>query len=306
MIMIRKIIFATFSLIYFFIICIRNFLYDRKLLLVQKLPGKVISIGNIEVGGTGKTPTVLALAELLKSNGEKVAILTRGYKSGMNADQFSVLIGDKVVLGESNHHADEGRMLAALLKDVPVIVGAKRFSAAQAWLNHAEAPAVWILDDGFQHRKIRRDFDFVLTRPKKPNLFDLLPGGNFRELSSSLQRATCVIDVSEMKYEEPKLVCMQKKSDAKKFFVICGIARPDRFFETCHKLQLPCEGFISVGDHQPIFSSQFENLDAETAILTTEKDFFRHPGMWRNLVQSVYILTHRVKLGREISGFDFK
>jgi tetraacyldisaccharide 4'-kinase len=190
-------------LAYFFgvIVFLRNFLFNFGILRINNLPGKVVSVGNIAVGGTGKSPTVIALASELISNNYKVVILTRGYKGGLARSDWMVLLNGNKIAGNAKDSAnpDEALMQSKELKDVPVVVGANRYKNALKWLEVCKSTSklelnslVWILDDGFQHRAIHRDLDIVLLDSKRP-FGALMPKGLFREATESLSRADVVL-----------------------------------------------------------------------------------------------------------------
>lgn len=181
----------------------RNSLFHMGIFRAYKLPGKVISVGNIAVGGTGKTPMIIAIAEHLLAKGARPAILTRGYRGGLSQNQWIALQAGKIVTGNvansSKVRPDEALMQSTILPNVPVIVGAKRRKAAQSWSDYLlahrkekELPTHWLLDDGFQHRWIYRDLDVVLLDAEKP-FGKLLPKGRFREPAESLGRADVVV-----------------------------------------------------------------------------------------------------------------
>ena len=154
---------------------IRNRLYDGGLLKSHKVTVPVICIGNITAGGTGKTPTVIWLCKKLKENGQKVAVLTRGYKAGRD--------------GKS----DEVQLLANELPDTPVVTGGDRVkTAAKAIIEHH--PDVLLMDDGFQHRRLERDLDIVIVDCTCPFGYErLMPRGLLRESARQLKRADVVI-----------------------------------------------------------------------------------------------------------------
>lgn len=187
------------SWLYGLVVWLRNMLFQRGILRAETLPGRVISVGNIAVGGTGKSPMIIAVAEHLLAKGDRPAILTRGYHGGLTSREWMVLVAGKVVAGNAPIHArpDEAVMESQILSTVPVVVGANRRCAARHWLKHLEdrkepAPTHWLLDDGFQHRWISRDLDIVLLDADKP-FGKLLPKGRFREPTESISRAQSVV-----------------------------------------------------------------------------------------------------------------
>ena len=180
------------SLIYRLIVDLRNRLYDRQILKSVRLSCPVISVGNITVGGTGKTPCVIGLARMLQQGGFKCAVISRGY-GGKNPQPVNIVSdGNSVLLGAESA-GDEPLLIARSLPGIPVITGAKRKFTGQAAIDRFGSN-VLICDDAFQHRQIVRDIDIVLLDAEKPlgNGY-LLPRGPLREPKDSLQRADCII-----------------------------------------------------------------------------------------------------------------
>ena len=163
---------------------LRNTLYDRGVLRPRSLARPVISVGNLSAGGTGKTPFVIALAQLLQARGISVDVLSRGYRRKTRG----VLPVDPN--GTPAEFGDEPLLIARRL-GVPVIVGESRYQAGQ-FAEQRFPSQLHILDDGFQHRSLARDFDIVLLAAD--DLRDrLLPTGRLRESISSLRRADAVV-----------------------------------------------------------------------------------------------------------------
>ncbi len=153
-----------------------HFGYDAGILPKEKLPKPVISIGNITVGGTGKTPLVIWLVKQLQAQGFKPAVLTRGYRSRNQ--------------GEGN---DEIQMMSEICPDVPVIIGKGRYDMAMQFLFGHDID-VFVMDDGFQHRKLARDLDIVAVESLRGfGNGHLLPRGILREPLSGLKRADIVM-----------------------------------------------------------------------------------------------------------------
>src|ERR1051325_8724560 len=161
-------------------VALRNTLYDRGIFKVRRLTRPVISIGNISVGGSGKTPFVITLGELLKQRGISFDVLSRGY--GRSSTKIAVV----APLGFPQQFGDEPLLIARKLQ-VPVIVGADRYRAGLL-AEEKFSSRLHLLDDGFQHRGLHRDFDIVLL-PQEDLEGTLLPTGRLREPRSSLRRA---------------------------------------------------------------------------------------------------------------------
>ena len=166
----------------------RNYLYDRFLLKVNKIDGlKVVCIGNITVGGTGKTPAVQYFAKKYMDLGYNVAIVSRGYKGKRKKDPYLVRDTNKIY-GSARSAGDEA-FLHSLKLDIPVIVSKNRFEGSLMAKKVLKADLV-ILDDGFQHRKLWRDKDIVLIDATNPFGGEkLLPSGRLREELDGLKRA---------------------------------------------------------------------------------------------------------------------
>lgn len=180
------------SAIYGGAVKLRRTFYQKGFLKSKRLPCVVISIGNLTVGGTGKTPMTLYIAGRIKQLGYTVGIISRGYKGG--AEKKGGIVSDgRNVLMTPEDAGDEPFMMASKLRDVPVIVGQKRFKAGMLAVRHFD-PDVLVLDDAFQHVKLWRDIDLVLLDYRRPfgNGF-LLPRGCLREPIFSLLRADALI-----------------------------------------------------------------------------------------------------------------
>jgi tetraacyldisaccharide 4'-kinase len=176
------------SMLYGIIVKLRMILYDQGVFQAQKLPCTVISIGNLTVGGTGKTPMTIYLAELLKGLGYQPAVISRGYKGlaekkgGVVSDMHEVLLSPEVA-------GDEPFMMAQKLKNIPVLVGADRFCIGMKAMEKF-SPDIIIFDDAFQHRRLKRDLDIVMIDDKSflGNRY-LLPRGILREPISGISRS---------------------------------------------------------------------------------------------------------------------
>lgn len=291
---------------------LRRSLYQSGLKSPLRLPGKVISVGNLEVGGTGKSPVTIALASRLVNLGLQPAIVTRGYRSGLSSSESVALLGGEVIMkpqSSPNFLADEGRMQSALLQTVPIIIGARRALACQRYLGQHPAPSHWILDDGFQHMQIFRDCNIVLMDAQYP--FDnglVLPSGRLREWAGALQQADYIlltraktkdiptslknlnkpVGFSQFFHGEPKLVHSPQGQTAPSrhwtYFVICAIAKPESFKLDLLNLGFKIAGLYSERDHNPLDLHKFkEMIKTSDAILTTEKDFYRDPRVFEDL-----------------------
>ena len=301
---------------------LRNHLYQKKWLPSNQLPGITISIGNIEVGGTGKSPIVIAIAQYLLSSGHKPAILSRGYRSGLRKNDNMTLIGNETIvppLKDGHYFPDESRMQANILKTVPVIIGANRLAAARRYLLKHDPPTHWILDDGFQHRKIDRHLDIVLLDAKAPFHNNwVFPLGRLREPPEAIKRADIIFFtkgeqtlptsdniLAVQKYGKPWLsikfiqgtpyqVTGPSTSffDIKRVTLASAIAKVEPLaHHISEDLGLEITNRYILRDHQRLRHDTLSALAKITeAILTTAKDFWRDPTVFHDQKTPVYIV----------------
>ena len=156
------------------------------------LPGLVVSVGNLTTGGTGKTPAVIMLAQWALQNGYRPTILSRGY-GGQYHDKILEITDGTTLKSDAAEAGDEPCLMAEKLKGVPIVLSGKRFLAGQ-WSRKRHNTDFFILDDGFQHRALKRDLDLVLLDAKEPfHNGHLLPRGLLREPIRHLERAQAFI-----------------------------------------------------------------------------------------------------------------
>lgn len=187
----------------------RRALYRKGLLASFDLGVPVISIGNITTGGTGKTPVVAWVAHALARDGSRVCILTRGY--GRRDESKLVLVSDgERVLADAPEGGDEPRLLAEMLKGTAAVVSDRNRVEAARWARKNLGSEVFVLDDGFQHLRVRRALDIVTVDATDPwGGGHLLPQGRLRESLSGLRRADLIIltrseqvaEVNSLKHE---------------------------------------------------------------------------------------------------------
>ena len=174
------------------IVALRNHLYDRNILPVHHLPCPIISVGNITVGGTGKTPTVIMIAKLLAATGWRPAVLSRGYAGSATSPVNIVSDGEKLLMFPAEA-GDEPVLMAKNLPGIPVITGVKRYLTGQEAIGRFGVN-ILVLDDAYQHRQIHRDTNIVLLGGSSPvGNGCLLPAGPLREPISALQRADMAV-----------------------------------------------------------------------------------------------------------------
>ena len=257
---------------------LRNTLFDRGVLSSRRLEQPVVSVGNLSVGGSGKTPFVIALGELLKARDIRFDVLSRGY--GRKTRGVLVVESD----GKASDFGDEPLLIARRL-GVPVIVGESRYEAGRVAERKFQSQ-LHILDDGFQHRSLARDFDIVMVTER--DVFDkLLPSGRLREPLPSLARADAIV--------LPRGLPLESRMLAQKLFwrierellltnppsrpvVFCGIARPEQFFTQVRAAGITPAAEIIFRDHHAYDLDDIQALirasrDSQAdGFLTTEKD----------------------------------
>jgi tetraacyldisaccharide 4'-kinase len=264
--------------IYGTVVRAKNALHERGALHARRLLGPVVSVGNLAVGGSGKTPFVIALGELLKSRGVEFDVLSRGYgriTSGVRAVDPH---------GKAAEFGDEPLLIARRL-GVPVVVGEKRYEAGL----FAEAQfgvRLHLLDDGFQHRALARDLDIVMVNASD---FEdrLLPGGRLREPLTALKRAHVVVLEENVPYPARRLGRktiwrlrrgMSLPPVPPRVAAFCGIARPERFFGQLRSAGVVAAVEIPFPDHHPYTEKDVRDLLAIReekncgGFVTTEKD----------------------------------
>jgi tetraacyldisaccharide 4'-kinase len=257
---------------------VRNGLYDHGLLRSHRLARPVVSVGNLSTGGTGKTPFVIALGELLKARGVSFDVLSRGYR---RKTRGALVVEPD---GTAADFGDEPLLISKRL-GVPVIVGESRYEAGRLAEKKFETQ-IHILDDGFQHRSLARSFDIVLLTGQE---FEdrLLPSGRLREPASALKRADAVVLPTKVAADhavlQGKLVWRVKRQIAipqapSSPVVFCGIARPGQFLVQVRALGITPVAEVVFRDHQSYRRSDIARLlDAKGeagagGFVTTEKD----------------------------------
>jgi tetraacyldisaccharide 4'-kinase len=296
------------SWIYGVVVRIRVTLYRGGLFKTRQLPCKVISVGNISVGGAGKTPLVAALAKELRERGLRAAILSRGYKGAREQTGGIVSDGHRRYLTPAEA-GDEPSMLANQLPDVPVLVGKKRYAMGVMACEQFSLDVV-ILDDGFQHLGVKREVDVVLIDARRGfGNGHLFPRGPLREPLAGLRRASLILlskaeasgSREEIKkqlrrytpsipvyHSHYKAVFLRSVSGAlltpdalrgKRLIAFAGIADPEYFFLLVERLGADVVKTISLPDHYDYGRDDIAMLRAHgktvDAFVTTEKDFVK-------------------------------
>ena len=281
-------------------VALRNALYDRKLFPTHKLTRPVVSVGNISVGGSGKTPFVIALGELLKQRGIAFDVLSRGY----GRSSTGIAIVDPA--GTPAQFGDEPLLMARKLQ-VPVVVAADRYQAgllAEKEFNSR----LHLLDDGFQHRRLHRDFDIVLL-PQEDLSDRLLPAGRLREPLSSLARADAVVffepgpgpipSPPPQTFSARRVVTLDPAVG--KPVAFCAIARPQQFFAAVKAQGQEPAGQAMFTDHhrytQPDIDRllQLKQRTSADSFITTEKDLI-NLGPLAGQLQPLRTATFKIEL----------
>lgn len=266
------------SLAYGAVTYLRNLVYGTRFFSAE-LRGPVVSVGSISAGGAGKTPLVLLLGELLKQRQVPFDVLSRGY----GRKSKGVRLVDPA--GEAAEFGDEPLLIARRL-GVPVVIGENRYHAG-LFAEQRFRPQLHLLDDGFQHRALARDFDIALLTGV--DLHDrLLPAGRLREPQSALARADVVavsnaIPSSSIPSSRPSWWLRRRTIPPEpapaKLIVVCGIARPNAFLEDLASAGVAIADKLAFPDHHNYTQHDIEQLlqlrDAKAAegFITTEKDF---------------------------------
>lgn len=288
---------------------LRNSLFDRKILRSHRLNKPVISVGNLSVGGSGKTPFVIALGELLAQRGIRCDVLSRGYRRKTRG----VLLVDGG--GTPADYGDEPLLIARTL-NVPVIVGESRYQAGRFAEGKFDSQ-VHILDDGFQHRSLHRDFDIVLLTAD--DLKDeLLPGGRLREPLSSLKRADAIVLPKDIEPHHPafagkpiwrvhrELVLPAVPPNPIAF---CGIARPQQFFALLRASGVSPAAELAFRDHHtygPADINRLRTVQKErgaSGFVTTEKDAI-NLGRFQSDLQPLSVAVLRLTLEDPANAVD--
>lgn len=322
--LLRKLLFP-FAILYGFITSLRNYLYDKGILKSYSFEVPVIAVGNLSVGGTGKTPQIEYLIRLLSPN-YKVATLSRGYKRKSEGFILADANANAEILG------DEPFQYYSKFPNIEVAVDADRRNGIEQLLKQT-SPDVILLDDAFQHRKVKAGFYILLT--SYGDLFSddfILPTGNLRESRSGAKRADVIIvtkcppDLSEKDqtkiknaigldkpiffsyvayddkvYNESGNIPVSEIKTTSKI-LLAGIAKPQPFFDY---LQSGTDAILQFPDHHHFSEgeiSDIKNKANDKIIVTTEKDFVRLKA--KILKNQLYYLPIKSQLIQYQQAFD--
>jgi tetraacyldisaccharide 4'-kinase len=316
------------SSIYHAAISTRNHLFDRGLLRQKRLACPVFSVGNLTVGGTGKTPTVILLANLLRERGRRPAVLSRGYGGRTGAPVNIVSDGNRLLMGWPEA-GDEPLLIARAAPGVPVLTGSERFLTGKRALEAFGADSL-ILDDAFQHRSLHRDLDILLIDRTRPfGNGHLLPRGPLREPPEALQRAHLFIRTGNGNEPECLIPLLPDRPSfpgfrrplgiieggtgpllpveslrGKRVCAFAGIGRPENFRKSLEGLGMEVVSFQIFPDHHPYHRAELDALcriASETGadrIVTTEKD-----GIRLTSFPDFLAMTSLLRIGMEITPY---
>ena len=310
------------SLIYGGIAVLRARAYASGVFRQQRLNGAVISVGNLTVGGTGKTPIVLWIAERLLSEGKSVGILTRGYRGRSVTSTKARTDGSPGILSIS----DEAQLLKSRLPDRVLFgIGADRYKNGHAL---AARGAKWfVLDDGFQHLRLARSVDIVLIDASMPfGGGRLLPAGRLREPRGALKRADVIVitrsshapavesvvkhcSSAPIFYAHTELDSVRSRSGSqlppaelrgKALFAFCGIGNPGAFYSDLREWGFHVVGNKSFRDHHRFTAADIAEIEKEakkagaSGLICTEKDSFNLPESLPSMDLSVCAISLHV------------
>ncbi|SKA10732.1 lipid-A-disaccharide kinase [Trichlorobacter thiogenes] len=316
-----KLLLAPFAVLYGMALRVRALLYQGGILSIHKLPCPVISIGNITVGGTGKTPATMLVAKELQKRGYRVAVLSRGYGGSLEGQVAVVSDGESVLLGPEQA-GDEPCLLAQTVPGLMVVIGSDRYQAGLVALERLK-PDVLLLDDGFQHIRLHRDLNILLLDATRPfgNGWTL-PLGMLRESRSAMRRADLALftrcrlgqvisglglpcccsehcltgfNLLETGNELPLERLQQGRVAA-----FAGIADPSAFFDGLQALGIQLVATLALPDHASYADDSLmliERLAADAAadwLVTTAKDGVKLAGC--NQTWSNKLVTARLEL----------
>lgn len=339
----RKMLLSPLCLLSFFyglLVRARVHLYRLGIFRSSSLPCKVVSVGNITLGGTGKTPFVILLAELFHGKGIPAAILSRGYKGSFSGPLGIVTDGKKTLM-DVRQAGDEPYLLSRKLRGVPVFIGRERRLSGQAAVDKFQARVV-ILDDGFQHLPLKRDVNLLLLDARTPfgNGW-LFPRGSLREPLDQAKRADAVIltkadpSVNIEKLKEKLLRWapgspvfalryapigiwdqIQERTlplevlRGRSILAFTGIGSPTSFRRSLENLGARIVGFNSFRDHYWYRPGDLRKLLQEgeqkgaEALLTTEKDSVRLEGFPQGKIPLWVLSVRHEFVGKEQERFE--
>ena len=310
---------------YELITTLRNYLYDTNIFNTNKLPCKVISVGNITTGGSGKTPTVEFLALHLQSIGKNVGIISRGY--GRSSKHVKLVTNGFDKPNSWEQYGDEAFLLSQNLNSIPIVVGESKYEAGLKITSEFDLDVI-IIDDGFQHRSLYRDLDIALINSKDTQkTHKLLPIGNLREQINGLKRADLIIytktnlhnnldylnsllknvnvekinsvlEAKSMLIGKDKQQLKQADLKSKNIYLLSAIGDNIGFKRTIEKIGANIVGHSKYIDHFKFKISDLQKAQKDAKkvgadyVITTEKDLVKIPNI--NLQIPLYSLKTKM------------
>lgn len=298
---ILSIILKIASIPYFIGCELKNYLYKKNILKIYDTQSYVISVGNLTTGGTGKTPITAEIANYLQQNGDKVCIVSRGYKGKLKNKTPNIISNGEKIFYEASMAGDEPFWLAKNCPKVAIITCSDRKKGIKYGKEKLNCNK-FILDDGFQHQRVKRDLNIVvIDGEKKFGNGLILPAGPLREPITEIHRADKIIIVNKdtnakglkgykrilekalkkpificnMKLDTPYNINTNEKIEYEKLYAFCAIGQPKQFFNL---LKMNIIGEKAFADHHRYCEKDIEYLWAEaksvgaTGLITTEKD----------------------------------
>lgn len=276
--------------VYAFIIWLRNFLFDKNILKSKSVNAKVFSVGNITVGGSGKTPVSIYLTNLLKRKDYKVGVLSRGY--GRKSRGYVLVSDGKKIMTTVDKSGDE-IYHTVLDCSVPAAVAENRVKGAERLISDTGVNTI-VLDDAFQHRWIKRDINILIIDQRfltEDNFFihNLLPTGVMREPLSSIKRADAII--INRKFMEKKEIQIEQMKLLEGIKIFTGFYKAISFFDLKSNTELSLEEFqgqkslVVSGIASPV---SFLNILKQTKVDTQNKLIFKdHKRYTYNNIQRI-------------------
>jgi tetraacyldisaccharide 4'-kinase len=273
---VKSIILSPFALIFILISETRNFFFRHGIFKIHKLPVPVISIGNLSMGGTGKTPFVISLIESINSKFNHIVVISRGY--GRKSKGAKIVSSKGNIELEVKDAGDEPYLIAQSCPECSVVVAEKR---VLGWkLIKGRKPDLVILDDAYQHQYIHRDLNILLENGNHPIDKDhIFPIGKLRELKKNSNRAdiVCTTKTSYNEMSESNIFCEMIVTNAdelkeKEYNLVSAIANPSEFISACKVNGIKVKRHFVYKDHDDYESVDFSKINNEL-VLTTEKDY---------------------------------
>ena len=311
-----RIVLYPLSLFYWVVTICRNLFYSVGFFVSKRLPVPTISVGNITIGGTGKTPTVIAIAQILLKMDRHPGIISRGY-GRMSSGCITVSDGQKL-LTSWEQAGYEPFMIAKRLPNVPVVVDEEKYRGVKHAIDNFDVDTI-ILDDGFQHRSVERDLDIVLFNSGDPEeYYRMLPYGRLREPIRSVKRADLIIWSRADKNSPPvpiRRALRLNKDDqimtglkvhenidlnGLKVFAFCGIGDPNSFYTTLEEQGAKILDQIIFPDHHAYTIEEIKKLKTRAkklkanCLVTTEKDWIKL-FRWEEVIDFILPITINVQ-----------